>query len=172
MTTRRDALITLATAAAVPAALDAQHTHADSPSAPPPAIPRTLDDPAFRTLEAACERILPRTDTPGAKDAGVAIIIDENAGRNARRKEEIIAALAALDAQSKQLHSTPFAAASAEQQDAALSSILDSAHFRLLKNLTTDAYYSTREGLVQELGYHGNTYLAAFPGCTHPEHQS
>ena len=41
----------------------------------------------------------------------------------------------------------------------------------MIKAMTIDGYYSTREGLEQELGWHGNTYLTSFPGCTHPEHQ-
>ncbi len=44
------------------------------------------------------------------------------------------------------------------------------AHFKLLKDMTVDYYYSTEAGLVTELGYKGNTYLSDFPGCTHPEH--
>ena len=42
--------------------------------------------------------------------------------------------------------------------------------FRLLKNLTADGYYTSRVGLVDELGYIGNTARAAFPSCTVPEH--
>ena len=41
--------------------------------------------------------------------------------------------------------------------------------FRLLKNLTADGYYTSRVGLVEELGYRGNAALAAFPSCTTPE---
>lgn len=41
--------------------------------------------------------------------------------------------------------------------------------FRLLKNLTADGYYTSRVGLVDELGYQGNTALAAFPSCAVPE---
>lgn len=37
--------------------------------------------------------------------------------------------------------------------------------FRLLKNLTADGYYTSRAGLLQELGYTGNTALARFPAC-------
>jgi Gluconate 2-dehydrogenase subunit 3 len=44
--------------------------------------------------------------------------------------------------------------------------------FRLIKDLTIDGYYSSRSGLVEELGWHGNTFLSEFKGCTHPEHQS
>lgn len=42
--------------------------------------------------------------------------------------------------------------------------------FRLLKNLTADGYYTSRVGLLDELGYKGNTALAQFPSCTVPEH--
>ena len=42
--------------------------------------------------------------------------------------------------------------------------------FRLLKNFTADGYYTSRVGLVDELGYKGNTVLGAFPSCTVPEH--
>ncbi len=42
--------------------------------------------------------------------------------------------------------------------------------FRLLKNLTADGYYTSRVGLLEELGYAGNTALAKFPVCSVPEH--
>jgi len=42
--------------------------------------------------------------------------------------------------------------------------------FRLVKNLTADGYYTSRVGLLQELGYAGNTVLARFPSCAVPEH--
>ena len=41
--------------------------------------------------------------------------------------------------------------------------------FRLIKNLTADGYYTSRAGLLEELGYTGNTALARFPSCTVPE---
>jgi hypothetical protein len=42
--------------------------------------------------------------------------------------------------------------------------------FRLIKNLTADGYYTSRVGLLDELGYKGNTYRASFPSCTVSEH--
>ena len=42
--------------------------------------------------------------------------------------------------------------------------------FRLIKNLTADGYYTSRIGLIDELGYTGNTALASFPSCTIREH--
>jgi hypothetical protein len=41
--------------------------------------------------------------------------------------------------------------------------------FRLLKNLTADGCYTSRVGLLEELGYRGNTALLEFPSCTLPE---
>ena len=40
--------------------------------------------------------------------------------------------------------------------------------FRLVKNLTADGYYTSRAGLLEELGYAGNTALARFPSCGPP----
>jgi hypothetical protein len=42
--------------------------------------------------------------------------------------------------------------------------------FRLVKNLTADGYYTSRVGLLDELGYSGNTALAKFQPCPVPEH--
>ena len=42
--------------------------------------------------------------------------------------------------------------------------------FVALKQMTVDGYYTSEIGIHQDLEYVGNTYLAAFPGCDHPEH--
>ena len=42
--------------------------------------------------------------------------------------------------------------------------------FQLIKNLTADGYYTSRAGLIEELGYSGNSALARFPACSVPEH--
>ena len=42
--------------------------------------------------------------------------------------------------------------------------------FRLIKNLTADGYYTSRVGLIEELGYSGNSAMAKFPACSVPEH--
>jgi hypothetical protein len=38
--------------------------------------------------------------------------------------------------------------------------------------MTIDGYYTSKIGIHQELEYQGNTALAEFEGCTHPEHQA
>jgi hypothetical protein len=43
--------------------------------------------------------------------------------------------------------------------------------FVSLKFMTVNGYYTSATGIHKEMEYVGNTYLAAFPECTHPEHQ-
>ena len=43
--------------------------------------------------------------------------------------------------------------------------------FVRLKTATIDGYYTSAIGIHQELRYKGNTVLAEFPGCTHPDHE-
>jgi hypothetical protein len=43
--------------------------------------------------------------------------------------------------------------------------------FVLLKQMTVNGYYTSATGIHKDLEYAGNTYLVAFPECTHPEHQ-
>jgi hypothetical protein len=75
----------------------------------------------------------------------------------------------------------PLAEATEEQHDALLTTLSQNElkptsaaeHlFRALKSETIEAYYTSEIGLLQELQYKGNTYLADFPGCTHEKHRS
>lgn len=42
--------------------------------------------------------------------------------------------------------------------------------FRVTKNMTADGYYTSRPGLVEELGYLGNQVLSEYPECKLDEH--
>lgn len=96
------------------------------------------------------DRIIPRTDTPGASDAKVPEFIDRKLSMDAELKDRFLAGLRAFDGELTEQN--PFC--------------------KLLKDMTIDGYYTSKEGLTQELGWHGNTYVAEFKGCTHPEHQA
>jgi hypothetical protein len=156
--TRRDALKVLAATTSLPlvtqAATDAKNFTAEE----------------FAVLSRLSDLILPRTDTPGAVDAGVPAILDDAAGRSPGLRKTLREGIASLGG-------AKFLSQSEAGQNETLRRIsgLDGAapmpFFTVLKNQVIDAYYSTKEGLVTELGYHGNVPLAEFPGCTHPEHQ-
>jgi hypothetical protein len=44
--------------------------------------------------------------------------------------------------------------------------------YRLIKEMTVHAFYTSRMGLVDNLEYKGLAYLTEFPGCNHPEHHT
>lgn len=152
MSTRREALCTIAAVATFPA-LGAPRTASKHFSA---------ED--FQLLTAVVDLIIPRTDTPGAFDAGVPLYIDRVAGNKPTVRRTLQEGLAALRAEG-------FEKATPERRLELLTSA-SRPFLELAKELTIDGYYSTREGLVTELGYHGNTYVREFTGCTHPEHQA
>lgn len=93
--------------------------------------------------------ILPRTDTPGASDAHVPEFIDRKLSLDDALKERFLTGLRTFDGVLKD--GDPFS--------------------KLLKDLTVDGYYTSKEGLTQELGWHGNTFLTEFKGCTHADHE-
>lgn len=70
----------------------------------PPSTPfRTLDPHAAGTVTVAAELILPRTETPGATDAGVTAFIDRmlDGWYSAEERDRFLAGLADLDARSR-----------------------------------------------------------------------
>jgi hypothetical protein len=175
---RRQALTTIA-AAAVAAPIsgqqqrqqkDPQHKHEGMVNIKPPAVyqPRFFSKDEFETVAVLVDLIIPKTNTPGARDANAHRIIDSSV----RPREK-----AAWRGGLKWLASERFATLTQEQQIALLTKASNEKNtaagrfFRLLKGATVDAYYNTREGLVTELGWNANTFLPEFKGCTHPEHQ-
>lgn len=191
MKSRRDTLRLFAITSAALPALASTHQHdkevntqpghphdtqSVALSAPPQ---QAIFQPAeFQAIEGMTERIIPRSDTPGAKDAGVTRLIENAIASSPDLIPTYRAGIADLNAVSIRSYGSDFAALSDEQQVAILTPISlqpDTAlnkFFTLVKDMTIDAYYKTEAGLKVELGWHGDTYLTSFPGCDHPEHQA
>ena len=191
MKSRRDALRILAIAPAVLPAVGSGaqqtkevqtqpgHLHAGPQiQVPEPTKPTFFQPAEFRTVEALSERIIPRSETPGAKDAGVALLIDKAIVADPTLINPFRAGIADLNALAISMYGIEFAALKENQQIAVLTPLsleTDSSlgkFFAMVKDMTVDAYYKSEGGLKTELGWHGNTYLASFPGCDHPEHKS
>lgn len=176
MQTRRDALRSLAAATSLP--VFAQHHHEDPPlPIRPPAGPKYFSAADFRTVTILVDLILPPTGTPGASAAHVDFYVDDAVARQKSLQEEFRAGLAWLEMESRRRHGAGFTQLTEAQQVAILKTASEDLttppgrFFKTVKDLTIDGYYSSKEGLTQELGWHGNTFLAEFKGCTHPEHQ-
>jgi hypothetical protein len=154
--TRREALVTIAALAAGSSA------HAQT---------SFLTQSEVDWLKALVDTIIPRTDTPGASDAGVPAFIDRRLAANPALTEIFRSGMKSVDSDAQARFGAAFPALSAEQQIALLTSRQDEPFFTALKGLTIDGYYTSEAGLKQELGWHGNTFLPEFKGCDHPEHQ-
>ena len=172
---RREALGTIAAAATVAAQQQRQqkpieHKHEGMVNIKPPAVykARFFTPEEFETVAVLVDLIIPRTDTPGARDARVHEIIDSGvrpATQTAWRE-----GVKWLDAQAGGKKFTTLQ--KGEQVSIVEKASRENARFfKLVKDATIDAYYSTKEGLAMELGWNFNTFLPEFKGCTHPEHQ-
>lgn len=181
-TSRRSIIKTIATAAmATPAA--AQHEHhaakefVQIAGGVAPYKPKFFSKAEFDTLRALAEMIIPRTDTPGAADAGVDRIIDTDVSRRATMQKSWRDGLAWIEGEARKAGGKNFLGLAAEKQLEILRAASEPANtpgsrfFTLLKGATVDAYYSTKAGLNTELGWNANTFLSEFKGCTHKEHQ-
>ncbi len=136
----------------------------------------------IRTLEALSEAIIPADEhSPGAKAARVWEYIDENvADADKGTKDLWTQGLAFLNGIAEREHGKNFEDCAADQQVALLERISqnedaptrpEGRFFVTAKRATIDGYYTSAIGIHQDLQYQGNTALAEFPGCTHPEHK-
>ena len=120
--------------------------------------------------------IIPPTDTPGAAAAGVPAYIDLVVNEDPGLQTTFRDGLPRLDTiSSSKFNGAAFLLLTEPQQIEILTALSeatgeDGAFFHALKNLTADGYYTSRIGLMQELGYNGDAVLAAFPQSTIPEH--
>ncbi len=164
MSDRRDALKGLAGLTVLPA-IAQQHQHAEpTPAAAAKPTAKFFSTAEVQTLGDWVELILPRTDTPGARDAQVHYMIDALCHRQPAAGKDWRATFGWLTKQ-KGAPGEVLARIGTE------TGTPGAAHFKRLRDTTIEQYYATREGLQTELGWNANTYVAEFKGCTHKEHQ-
>ena len=132
--------------------------------------PLLFDAHQSETVTMLSDLIIPATDTPGAKQAGVTAYIDLilNDGEAAAR-EEFLSGLGWLDGYALRQHKQPFARLSADEQVALLKTLDDTKlpdlktgarFFKQVKQLTVEGYYTSKIG-IDELNKHGvpDTYV-------------
>ena len=176
---RRDALKVVAATVPVLPVLNAQEAHqhharpAEAKKPTGAYKPKALTPEEFEALGALVDSIIPRTETPGARDVGVHVSIDKQCSVSNRLRTEIRTGLEALNGHSRRQHRLPFTKLSESQQARILRPMSDAGEpfFVTIKNLTIDAYYTSEAGLTEELEWNANTFVADFKGCTHKEHQ-
>lgn len=122
--------------------------------------------------------IIPKTDTPGARTAGVAEFMDfmvENTFETEER-ERFLIGLDEMDGRSLRLTGVPFLEANTGQQVAVLSGMAAEAEalrgageedpehfFHVIKGLTLFGYYTSEIGMTRELGW--RMIPGSYDGC-------
>jgi len=122
-------------------------------------------------LSAAVERILPRTDTPGAIDVGVPAFLDRFYGEFMGPADQklFVGVLDEIEAGARTAHSASFASLPAAQQDSVLRSVAtaqqgrDPSSFGLLRSVTILGYFTSETVGKQVLHY--DPVPGAFDGC-------
>ncbi|MEW5977495.1 MAG: gluconate 2-dehydrogenase subunit 3 family protein [Acidobacteriota bacterium] len=151
------------------------HRHAAQKTADLPAAkPLFFDSAQFETVDLLCELIIPQTSTAGARAAKVPQFIDLLlAEHQTHLQNEIRAGLEWLDRRSEALYQRTFREASTDQQTDLLKRLsspeagedtLGQVFFEGIKRLTIFAYYTSREGLEQEIGYVGPMGTGSYEG--------
>jgi hypothetical protein len=110
---------------------------------------------------AAADRILPRTDTPGAVDVGVPAFLDRFYGEFMTDDERrlLIAGLDAIEAAARAAHAGSFAGLTSAQQDAVLSAVATAqqdqnpSSFGLIRSTTLLGYFSSEQVAKEVLNY-------------------
>jgi len=143
--------------------------------------PLAEGDPAFfsaaeySTLTRIVDLIIPRTDTPGAADAGVPLYIDIIVRADDSLGQKFRKGLADLDAASRAATKHTFVKARPVQQTKILEAMRSASppandFLETVKSMTIVGYYSSEMGLFEELHFAGNQMLSAFTGCPHGGH--
>lgn len=127
--------------------------------------PQALTPGEARTLSAACERIIPTTDTPGAVAAGVPQFIDRalagwSPPADAARLKQ---GLAALDQQAYVKFSAPFASLPVDRQTELMTGLQNEPWFWQLRELATAGYFTSQIGANKALRY--DPVPGAYHGC-------
>lgn len=140
--------------------------------------PRVFSAEQAETVAVVCETIIPRTDTPGARDARVheyidlALTVEPQA-----RQERFIEGLDWLNRRSRNLYDRDFSDAAEAQRVELLSSISDeheshpeelalgAGFFRDVKRRTIFGYYTSKVGRVEELRLPSSITMEIFRGC-------
>jgi hypothetical protein len=141
-----------------------------------PSAPKFFNPAQLLVISRLADLIIPPTDTPGAAAAGVPAYIDLVVNEDPALQATFRGGLPRLETISaSKFNGAPFLQLTEREQIEILTTLSEAAgedgtFFHALKNLTADGYYTSRIGLMQELGYNGDAVLSTFPQSTIPEH--
>jgi gluconate 2-dehydrogenase subunit 3-like protein len=163
----------------------AEHTHEDHVQPRPAHYKLQFFTPdEYKTVDQVTELIIPKDDSPGARDAGVGEFIDFMVAHDEDLQYRFRTGVTWLNAFAIENHGRDFPALSPDQQETLLArlafqskqsptEVQGQQFFKLIREYTVMGYYTSRVGLEQ-LEYPGLKFYSASPECPHkddPEHR-
>lgn len=138
--------------------------------------PTALNSDQARLVDVVAELIIPATETPGARDAGVPQFIDRALADycDKAQRDRLLGGLARMDADARVAHGDTFVTLTPQQQAELLTAYDQEAaaarqqngpsHFFLdLEDLVTVGYFTSEPGATQALRY--DPVPGAYHGC-------
>lgn len=127
-------------------------------------MPSVFSEAQIAMLAEVAERIIPRTDTPGAKDALVHRYIDEAVRDNftESEKSQILGAVGTFDAIAQSMYQKDFVSLSEVEMDAVIQKTADDAGaytgddpqlFTTIKGMVAAGFFTSEVGATQALVY-------------------
>ncbi len=165
-----------------------QHEHTGGAAAPERAAhykPTYYSESEYHTIDILTGLIIPKDESPGAREAGVSEFIDFMAAHGEEQlREPMRSGLRWLEGTARKRYGASFAKLSQEQQIEILNGVAKGNQeaageeegrrfFRLIRRYTVMGYYTSRIGLA-ELDYPGLKFYSESPACPHkddPEHR-
>lgn len=141
-------------------------------------MPKFFEPHPYETLKTLCGTILPAdSDSGGAIEAGAPEFIDLLTSENQVYQLTLGGGLMWLDSTCEDRYGSAYLNCTPQQQKEVLDLIAyrkneaedkslsyGVAFFALLRNLTSDGFFTSKIGIAY-LGYVGNAFLLDFPGC-------
>lgn len=133
--------------------------------------PNHLSRAQFGLAGAIADRILPKTDTPGALDVGVSEFIDLMYGEylTSAERKTFTRGLSEVNKASRKAHKKPFSDLSSMQQDGVLKGIAKSSEekeatfFHKIRELTLTGYFTSESVMKNVLNY--DVIPGIYKGC-------
>jgi hypothetical protein len=145
--------------------------HAEPVSVPADYKLQFFTEDENKLVDQLMEMIIPADDhSPGAHEARASLFADQMiASGDEAIKSQWRTGLGLIRKQAQGSSLSDALGKAAENEETPKTEL--DRFFVVLKRATVDGYYTSRIGIEKELEYTGNTYLARFPECTHPEHR-
>ena len=137
-------------------------------------LPSFFTEDQIGVLAEAAERIIPKTDTPGAKDALVHRYIDEAVKNNFKKEDQdrFREGVGVFDLKSQEMFNKKFVDISDEQKDQILQNLVDASKnkndsnrdvFPTLKSLVVAGFFTSEIGATKALIY--DPIPGSYQGC-------